>query len=72
MIFMSKRRFYEEVERRVSEEIKKYEEYRYRDEQERRANETRRELENRLIAVEKACGIDHPSHRCLEAVRAGF
>jgi hypothetical protein len=72
MIIMSKRRFHDAVERRVCEEIKHYEECRYRDEQERERLRDKRELENRLIAVEKACGIDHPSHRCLEAVRAGF
>ena len=72
MIFISKRRFHDEVDKRVGEEIKKYEEYRYRDEKEREQAMVRRELENRLIAVEKACGIDHPSHRTLEAVRAGF
>ena len=72
MIFMSKRRFHDAVERRVSEEMKKYEEYRWRDEQEREQARIRRDLEKRLIQVEKACGIDHPSHRCLEAVRAGY
>ena len=69
MTFISKRKFHDEVERRVCEEMKKYEEYRYRDEKEREQTMVRRELENRLIAVEKACGIDHPSHRSFEAVR---
>lgn len=62
MIFMSKRRFHDAVEQRVCEEMKKYEEYRWRDEQERERQRDKRELENRLIQVEKACGIDHPSH----------
>ena len=69
-MIISKKKFNEEVERRVCEEIKKYEEYRYRDEKEREYYQDRREFENRLIALEKACGIDHPSHRCLEATRA--
>lgn len=66
MFFVSKRRFLEEVEKRVCEEMKKYEEYRYRDEQERRHNAERRELEKRLIEVEKRNGIDHPSHHRAE------
>lgn len=66
MFFVSKRRFHEEVEKRVCEEMKKYEEYRFRDEQERKYLRAKREVENRLIALEKACGIDHPSHNSAE------
>ena len=67
MNFRSKRRFHDEVERRVCEEIKKHEEHRWRDEREREQNKRMRELENRLIRVEKALQIDHPSHYTVES-----
>lgn len=44
----------------------------WRDEREREQDRIMRDLELRLIAVEKKNGIDHPSHKCLEAVRAGY
>ena len=62
MIFISKRKFYEEVEKRVSEEIRRYEDYRSRDDLERRLRSEKDQMEARMIALEKACGIDHPSH----------
>lgn len=62
MIFVSKRRFYEEVEKRVSEEIRKYEDYRSRDDLERRLRTEKDQMEARMMALEKAAGIDHPSH----------
>jgi hypothetical protein len=39
---------------------------------ERELYRERRELELRLITLEKACGIEHPSHHCFEAVRANY
>lgn len=71
-MIISRKRFNEEVEKRVQEEVKRIEEWHWREERERERYKEMRELENRLIAVEKACGIDHPSHKCLEAARAGY
>ena len=71
-MIISKKRFNEEVEKRVQEEVKRIEEWHWREDRERERYKEMRELENRLIAVEKACGIDHPSHKCLEAARAGY
>ena len=71
-MIISKKRFNEEVEKRVCEERNRWEEWRWREERERDAHREMRDLENRLIKVEKACGIDHPSHNTLEAVRAGY
>lgn len=62
MIFMSKRRFHDAVEQRVCEEMKRYEDYRSREDLERRLRSEKDQLEARMIALEKACGIDHPSH----------
>ena len=56
MVFISKRRFRDEVERRVCQEMDKHAEREYRHRKER-------ELEKRLIEVEKKVGIEHPSHR---------
>lgn len=71
-MIISRKRFNEEVEKRVQEEMKKYEEWRWREDRDREHYREKRELENRLIAVEKACGIDHPSHHTNEAVRASY
>lgn len=71
-MFFSRKRFEKEVEKRVCEERKRFEEWRWREEQERESRNRMRDLEIRLIKVEKACGIDHPSHNTLEAVRAGY
>ena len=68
-MIISKKRFNEEVEIRVREEMKKFEEWHWREEREREQRREQRDLEIRLIAVEKACGIEHPSHRALEPVR---
>lgn len=70
-MFFSRKRFEEEVEKRVQEEVKRIEEWHWREEKEREQRREQRDLEIRLIAVEKACGIEHPSHRSMEAVRAG-
>ena len=71
-MIISKKRFEEEVAKRADEVIQKYEEHRWRKERERDHYRQMRELENRLIAVEKANGIDHPSHHTSEAARAGY
>lgn len=72
MFFISRNRFNAEVEKRVCEEMKRVEEWRWREDKEREHRMEMRELENRLIKVEKCCGIDHPSRNSLEAVRAGY
>ena len=71
-MIISKKRFNEEVEMRAREKVEKYEEYRYREDRDRERYREMRDLENRLIQVEKACGIDHPSHKALEAARAVY
>ena len=71
-MIISKKRFNEEVENRVREEMKKFEEWHWREERNRERHKEMRDLENRLIKVEKCCGIDHHSHNALEAVRANY
>ena len=71
-MIISRKRFNEEVERRVCEEMKRFDEMRWREEREREWYRERREFENRLIKVEKELGIDHPSHHTIEAARAGY
>ena len=72
MVFVSKKRFREEVEQRVCEEMKRIDEMRWRDDREREMQRIMRDMENRLIRVEKELEIDHPSHNCCEDVRAGI
>lgn len=69
-MIISRKRFNEEVERRVCEEMKRIDELRWRDDREREQERHMRDLEMRLSKVEKACGVDHPSHNTYEAVRA--
>ena len=71
-MIISRKRFEAEVQKRVEEAVCKVHENMYRDDREREHLRQMRELENRLIAVEKKNGIDHPSHRTNEAVRAGY
>ena len=71
-MIISKKRFNEEVEKRVSEEMKKYAEYRWREDREREYCQNMRDLENRLMAVEKKNGIDHPRHHTRKTARAGY
>lgn len=61
-MIISKKRFNEEVEKRVCEEMKRIDEMRWRDDREREMYRHMGDLEARLIAVEKANGIDHTSH----------
>ena len=72
MFFISNRSFNDAVEHRVCEEMKRIDEIRWRDEREREQQRQIRDLENRLIKVEKKLEIDHPSHYTCEAVRAGY
>lgn len=71
-MIISRKKFNEEVEKRVSEELKRYDEMRWRDDREREVNRRMGELENWLIEVEKKCGIDHPSHHRGDNVCAGW
>lgn len=71
-MIISRKRFNEEVERRVCEEMKRRDEMIWRDKREREQNRIMRDLELRLIAVEKKNGIEHPSHKCMETVMAGY
>lgn len=71
-MIISRKRFNEEVEKQVCERMKQFEEFQWREERERQRLRDMRDLENRVIKLEKACGIDHPSHSTLEAVRAGY
>ena len=71
-MIISRKRFDQEVEKRVLEEMKKVEEYHWREEREREQRRRMSDLEIRLIKVEKSCGFDHPSHHAIEAVRAGY
>ena len=71
-MIISRKRFEAEVQKRVEDAICKAHENMYRDERERDMHRQFRELENRLIAVEKKNGIDHPSHHTIEAARAGY
>lgn len=68
-MFISKKRLKEIVESREMEVKKDYEErfrrgeeQRYREDRDREMNWNLRKLEDRMIEVEKKCGIDHPSH----------
>lgn len=70
MLFMSKKKFEEEVEKRVCEKLKTFEENQWRNEREREQHRYVSELEQRLIVVEKRLGIDHPSHQRGDNVRA--
>ena len=61
-MIISKKRFEEECNKRVDEAIRKVEERHWRMESERSQERCIAELERRVIALEKACGIDHPIH----------
>ena len=61
-MIISRERFEEEVNKRAEEAIRKFQENVWRDEREREQNRAHHELEQRVIALEKKNGIDHPSH----------
>ena len=71
-MIISRKRFNEEVEKRVQEEVKRIEEWHWREDRERERYKEMRALEDRLIKCEQALNIDHPSHHTREAVRAGY
>lgn len=61
-MIISKKKFEEEVQKRVEEAIKKVDENHWRFEREQRQGQFIDQLQKRLIECEKKCGIDHPSH----------
>ena len=61
-MIISRKRFEAEVEKRVQEVVAKVEENHWRNEREREQNRFASELEQRIIALEKKNGIEHPSH----------
>ena len=61
-MIISKKRFEEEVNKRVEEAVCKVEENHWRHEREQRLGQHIEALEKRLIEVEKQNGIDYPSH----------
>ncbi len=61
-MIISKKRFEAEVNKRVEEALSKFQENVWRDEREREQNRFASELEQRIIALEKKNGIEHPSH----------
>ena len=67
-MIISRKRFEAEVEKRVVDEVRKVEESYWRNERERDRERIIGLLEERLIAVEKKNGIDHPSHHRGECV----
>ena len=61
-MIISRKRFEAEVNKRVEEAINKFHENVWRNEREREQNRFASELEQRIIALEKKNGIEHPSH----------
>ena len=61
-MIISKKRFEAEVQKRVEEAVCKVQENQWREEREREQNRFAGELEQRIIALEKKNGIEHPSH----------
>lgn len=61
-MIISRKRFEAEVNKRVEEALNKFQENVWRDEREREQNRFAGELEQRIIALEKKNGIEHPSH----------
>lgn len=68
-MIISKKKFEEECNKRVDEAIRKVEESHWRRESERNQERCVAELEKRVIALEKKCKIDHPSHHLAETCR---
>ena len=69
-MIISRKRFEAECQKRVEEEVCKAHERIWQDERQRDIYRNMEDLEQRLIAVEKANGIDHPSHHRGENARA--
>ena len=71
-MIISRKRFEAEVQKRVEDAVCKIQERTWQDEREREQGRFIGNLERRLIAVEKACGIDHPSHHRSDNVMAAW
>lgn len=69
-MIISRRKYEMEIQKAVEEAVCKCHENFYRDERERDQQRFVSGLEQRLIAVEKKCGIDHPSHHTGDTVKA--
>lgn len=69
MFFISRKRFNEEVERRVVKEVELIEEHRWRDEMEREHRREMQELSRRLSIIEQALTGEAPAE---EVARIGF
>ena len=61
-MIISRKRFEEEVNKRVEEAVCKAQDSIWQEERQRDIYRNMADLEQRLIAVEKENGIDHPSH----------
>lgn len=61
-MIISRKRFEADVNKRVEEAVCKVQENMWRDERDREQNRFASELEQRVIALEKKNGIEHPSH----------
>ena len=72
MLFVSKKKFEEAVEKRVGEQLKIFEENQWRNEREREQHRYTSDLEQRLIVVEKRLRIKHPSHNRGDNVSACY
>ena len=71
-MIISKKKFETEVQKRVEEAVKKVEENHWRYEREQIHGRTIEQMQKRLIALEKACGIDHPSHHPCDNMTAAW
>lgn len=69
-MIISRKRFEEEIQKRVKEAVHEVEESHWRYESDREKALFLERMEQRLIAVEKACSIDHPSHHRSETATA--
>ena len=69
-MIISRKRFEEECQKREAEAVRQVEESHWRRESEQAQGRFIEKLEERLIAVEKACSIDHPSHHRGDNVRS--
>lgn len=72
MLFMSKKKFEREVEKRLCDRLKVAEENLWRNEREREQHRYVSDLEQRLIVVEKRLRIKHPSHQRGETARGCY
>ena len=61
-MIISKKKFEAEVAKRVEEAVFRVQDNLWRNERERDQNRFASELEQRVIALEKKNGIEHPSH----------